>query len=72
MENIQLLYIDLFCGAGGTSTGVESVRAKVFNKDVFQFTGIDSTSRSLLNHVINLQMQVYAAYLPPRHCEPAG
>lgn len=24
MENIKLLYIDLFCGAGGTSTGVES------------------------------------------------
>lgn len=23
-ENIQLLYIDLFCGAGGTSTGVEN------------------------------------------------
>lgn len=26
MENIELLYIDLFCGAGGTSTGVESAR----------------------------------------------
>ena len=25
-ENIQLLYIDLFCGAGGTSTGVESAK----------------------------------------------
>ena len=24
MDNIKLLYIDLFCGAGGTSTGVES------------------------------------------------
>ena len=23
-ENIKLLYIDLFCGAGGTSTGVEN------------------------------------------------
>ena len=23
MDNIRLLYIDLFCGAGGTSTGVE-------------------------------------------------
>ncbi len=23
MKNIQLLYVDLFCGAGGTSTGVE-------------------------------------------------
>lgn len=23
MEEIRLLYIDLFCGAGGTSTGVE-------------------------------------------------
>jgi hypothetical protein len=43
IETIQLLYIDLFCGTGGTSTGVESVRAEVFNKDVFQFTGIDST-----------------------------
>ena len=26
MNNIKLLYIDLFCGAGGTSTGVESAR----------------------------------------------
>lgn len=25
-ENIRLLYIDLFCGAGGTSTGVEDAR----------------------------------------------
>lgn len=26
MSNINLLYIDLFCGAGGTSTGVESAK----------------------------------------------
>lgn len=26
MNNINLLYVDLFCGAGGTSTGVESAR----------------------------------------------
>lgn len=26
MDTINLLYIDLFCGAGGTSTGVESAR----------------------------------------------
>lgn len=26
MNTIDLLYIDLFCGAGGTSTGVESAR----------------------------------------------
>ena len=26
MSNITLLYIDLFCGAGGTSTGVENAR----------------------------------------------
>lgn len=26
MEDIRLLYIDLFCGAGGTSTGVEAAR----------------------------------------------
>lgn len=26
MNNINLLYIDLFCGAGGTSTGVESAK----------------------------------------------
>jgi DNA (cytosine-5)-methyltransferase 1 len=28
MKNIKLLYIDLFCGAGGTSTGVENARYK--------------------------------------------
>lgn len=26
MDKINLLYIDLFCGAGGTSTGVENAR----------------------------------------------
>ena len=26
MEDIKLLYVDLFCGAGGTSTGVENAR----------------------------------------------
>jgi DNA (cytosine-5)-methyltransferase 1 len=26
MENIKILYVDLFCGAGGTSTGVEAAR----------------------------------------------
>lgn len=26
MKDIKLLYIDLFCGAGGTSTGVERAR----------------------------------------------
>ena len=25
-DNINLLYIDLFCGAGGTSTGVAAAR----------------------------------------------
>ena len=28
MGKIKLLYIDLFCGAGGTSTGVENARLK--------------------------------------------
>lgn len=28
MDNIKLLYIDLFCGAGGTSTGVEYAKHK--------------------------------------------
>ena len=28
MSKIQLLYIDLFCGAGGTSSGVEFARYK--------------------------------------------
>ncbi len=27
-ENVKLIYIDLFCGAGGTSTGVDSARYK--------------------------------------------
>lgn len=28
MNDIRLLYIDLFCGAGGTSTGVEKANYK--------------------------------------------
>ena len=31
-ENIQLLYIDLFCGAGGTSTGVENAVVTIMAK----------------------------------------
>ena len=27
-DNIKLLYIDLFCGAGGTSTGVEKAMSR--------------------------------------------
>lgn len=30
MSNVILLYVDLFCGAGGTSTGVE--RARLFGE----------------------------------------
>ena len=30
MSNVNLLYIDLFCGAGGTSTGV--TKARLFGK----------------------------------------
>ena len=29
MKGVKLLYIDLFCGAGGTSTGVELCEALV-------------------------------------------
>jgi DNA (cytosine-5)-methyltransferase 1 len=31
-ENIRLIYVDLFCGAGGTSTGVEN--AKGYNRTI--------------------------------------
>ena len=31
MDDIRLLYIDLFCGAGGTSTGVEKANYKGVN-----------------------------------------
>lgn len=29
-ENIKLIYVDLFCGAGGTSTGVGATRQKMY------------------------------------------
>ena len=28
MNNLKLLYIDLFCGAGGTTTGIEKATIK--------------------------------------------
>lgn len=31
MNTIELLYIDLFCGAGGTSSGVEYATVKLQN-----------------------------------------
>lgn len=40
MKDISLLYIDLFCGAGGTSTGVENARINIMSK--FRVLGTDS------------------------------
>lgn len=55
----QLLYIDLFCGAGGTSTGVNSARldgqhcAEVIACVNHDAKAIASHAADAINHALN-------------------
>lgn len=52
MENIKLLYIDLFCGAGGTSTGVE--KATLFgNKCAKVIACVNHDANAIASHAAN-------------------
>ena len=51
-ENIKLLYIDLFCGAGGTSTGVE--KATLFgNKCAKVIACVNHDANAIASHAAN-------------------
>ncbi len=51
-ENIEIYYIDLFCGAGGTSTGVEL--AKVNGKQVAKVIGcVNHDKNAIASHFEN-------------------
>ena len=49
---IQLLYIDLFCGAGGTSTGVESARL-AGNKFAKVIACVNHDANAIASHAAN-------------------
>lgn len=52
MNNINLLYIDLFCGAGGTSTGVES--ARINNKQCAKVIAcVNHDANAIASHTAN-------------------
>lgn len=52
MENIKLLYIDLFCGAGGTSTGVE--KATLYgNKCAKVIACVNHDANAIASHAAN-------------------
>ena len=52
MNKIKLLYIDLFCGAGGTSTGVE--HAKLFNKKCAKVVAcVNHDANAIASHQAN-------------------
>lgn len=52
MDKIRLLYIDLFCGAGGTSTGVEN--ATVFgDKCAKVIACVNHDKNAILSHMAN-------------------
>lgn len=52
MEDIKLLYIDLFCGAGGTSTGVE--RARFHGKKCAKVIAcVNHDANAIASHVAN-------------------
>ena len=52
MNNIKLLYIDLFCGAGGTSTGVESAIYKK-EKCAKVIACVNHDSNAIASHAAN-------------------
>lgn len=52
MDKIELLYIDLFCGAGGTSTGVE--HARLFNKKCAKVVAcVNHDANAIASHQAN-------------------
>lgn len=52
MSNIKLLYIDLFCGAGGTTTGVE--RARVMGNKVAKVIAcVNHDPNAIASHLAN-------------------
>jgi DNA (cytosine-5)-methyltransferase 1 len=52
IADIKLLYIDLFCGAGGTSTGVESVRIR--NKKIAKVIAcVNHDKNAIASHAAN-------------------
>ena len=52
MENIKLLYIDLFCGAGGTSSGVEY--AKLYGQKCAKVVAcVNHDKNAILSHAAN-------------------
>lgn len=52
MNNINLLYVDLFCGAGGTSTGVESARING-NQVAKVITCVNHDANAIASHAAN-------------------
>lgn len=52
MEDIKLLYIDLFCGAGGTSTGVEKARFHG-NKCAKVIACVNHDANAIASHAAN-------------------
>jgi DNA (cytosine-5)-methyltransferase 1 len=54
MKEIKLLYIDLFCGAGGTSTGVENARYKG-DKCAKVIACVNHDANAIASHAANHQ-----------------
>lgn len=52
MEDIRLLYIDLFCGAGGTSTGVEKATFRG-NKCAKVIACVNHDANAIASHAAN-------------------
>ena len=53
MENIRLLYIDLFCGAGGTSTGIELAKDKKGQKSAKVIACVNHDANAIASHAFN-------------------
>lgn len=53
MKSIQLLYIDLFCGAGGTSTGVELAKDENGQKIAKVIACVNHDANAIASHAAN-------------------
>ena len=61
MNNIRLLYIDLFCGAGGTSTGVEKANYKG-QKCAKVIACVNHDANAIASHAANHPEALYGRY----------
>ena len=71
MNQIKLLYIDLFCGAGGTSTGVEYAQLHG-EKCAKVIACVNHDPNAILSHAANHPDTLHFILTRHQSCTPSG